>query len=93
MDAEGLLTELCRRYGVPRERGERLLPLVRWALQAPAEARDKILAVVEETLAEGDGGPERQQALAKEADEAVLRAVARVLHDWTPSTGILDLGT
>jgi len=89
MDPESLLEELCRRHGVAPRRGARLLPLVRWALKGPDETRERILAVVEETLA--GKGRRRAKSLEQAAEEAILTAVARVLHDWTPSEDILDL--
>jgi hypothetical protein len=90
MDPEQLLAELCRRHGVPPERGARLLPLVRWALEAAEPVRERILGVVEETLASRALGEESPSALAA-ANRSLLLAVARVLHDWTPSEGLLGM--
>lgn len=91
MDPEHLLAELCRRHGVPPERGARLLPLVRWALEGSASVRERILAVVEETLAQPALGQGSAGELAA-ANRSILVAVARVLHDWTPSEGLLGMG-
>lgn len=91
MDPQHLLEELCRRHGVPPERGARLLPLVRWALEGSASARDRILSVVEETLAQRAMNEDSPGEIAA-ANRSILVAVARVLHDWTPSAGLLDMG-
>lgn len=90
MDPETLLNQLCERHGVSRNEGYRLLPLVRWALRGPDDTREKILAVVEQTLAMRAGNHENDGTLELAADRAILAAVARVLHDWTPSTGLID---
>ncbi|MAF67556.1 MAG: hypothetical protein CMJ84_18110 [Planctomycetes bacterium] len=90
MDPETLLNQLCERHGVSRNEGYRLLPLIRWALRGPDETREKILAVVEQTLAVRAGEGEDDGSLEHAADQAILVAVARVLHDWTPSTGLID---
>ncbi len=87
MEAERLLEALCRRHGLHAEAGEEMLPLVRWALGAPPEVRERVLATVERSLGLAD-----RAARERAADEALLQAVARVLHDWSPSQGILDLG-
>ena len=91
MDPQHLLEELCRRHGVPPERGARLLPLVRWALEGSAAARERILSVVEETLAQRALEAERPGEI-EAANRSILVAVARVLHDWTPSAGLLGMG-
>ena len=46
--------------------------------------------VVEQTLAMRAGNHENDGTLELAADRAILAAVARVLHDWTPSTGLID---
>jgi hypothetical protein len=92
MDAEHLLNDLCARHGVDPSQGTRLLPLVRWALRGPEDARKRILAVVEKTLAEGAEGSESLGKFNDAADHAILTAVAKILHNWTPDSRILDLG-
>lgn len=87
MEAEDLIEALCRRHGAAPEAGAQLLPLVRWALQSSDETRRSVIELVERTLRLRT---EREQSEA--ADDAMLIAVARVLHGWTPSQGILDLG-
>lgn len=93
MDPETLLRRLCRAHGVPPARGRRLYPLICWALESPPEVRERILAIVEETLAwrgeEGDG----ERPPEPTASPAVLIAVARVLHEWSPSERILGIGS
>ncbi|MFO1010816.1 MAG: hypothetical protein U1F29_12200 [Planctomycetota bacterium] len=93
MNAENLLRAMCERHGLPPDYGARLLPLVRRALQAPEDVRDRILRLVDGNLkscAEGRVDPEK---LWRDLDGEVLIAVARVLHNWTPSEPMLDLGT
>ena len=92
MDPKTLLDRLCARHGVSPERGARLLPLVRWALKGPQDSRGRILAVVERSLAsDEDSSQECRVELNAAADHAVLLAVARVLHDWTPADSVLGL--
>ena len=92
MDAERLLQELCARHGVDAGRGARLLPLIRWALRGPEDARERILALVERTLSKGGPEVKDQKQFNDAADRAVLISVARILHSWTPAPRILELG-
>ena len=92
MDAERLLQEQCARHGVDPSRGARLLPLIRWALRGPEDARERVLALVERTLAAGARGDKDPQKFNDAADRAVLIAVAKILHNWTPDPRILELG-
>jgi hypothetical protein len=92
MSAEHLVRALCARHGLPETAGTPFLPLVRKALLATDATRERILRLVDEALAD------RSEALASgrktpDADDRVLVAVARVLHPWMPSEGILDLGS
>ena len=92
MSAENLVRALCARHGLPEEAGTPFLPLVRKALASTDGTRERILRLVDESLAE------RGEALARGSrdpagDDRVLIAVARTLHPWTPSEGILDLGS
>ncbi len=92
MSAEHLVRALCARHGLPEEAGTPFLPLVRKALQSTDGTRERILRLVDEALGE------RGEALATGSrnpagDDRVLIAVARVLHAWTPSDGMLDLGS
>lgn len=93
MEAKSLLNALCERHGVDPTQAERLLPLVRWALKGPAESKQRILEVVDKALSGDPSAAEnsREELLAA-ADHAILVAVARVLHDWTPKDSMLDLG-
>ena len=93
MTPENLLRSMCERHGLPADYGERLIPLVRRAMAAPDEVRDRILALVDGNLAQhaakdGNPGP----LPAPDPDKEVLLAVARVLHNWTPAEPMLDLG-
>ncbi len=95
MDPKNLLDSLCARHGVDPDLGARLLPLVRWALKGPADSRERILRVVEKTLAgEQTSAEESKRELNAAANHAVLVAVARVLHNWSPADQLmgLDLG-
>jgi hypothetical protein len=92
MSAEHLVRALCARHGLPSDAGTPFLPLVRKALLSPDGVRERILRLVDEALAE------RSEALAdarpgERGDDQVLVAVARVLHQWTPSESMLDLGS
>ncbi len=92
MSAENLVRALCARHGLPAQAGTPYLPLVRKALQSTDGTRERVLRLVDEALAE------RAEALAagsrdKAGDDRVLTAVARVLHPWSPSEGMLDLGS
>ncbi len=92
MSAENLVSALCARHGLPVEAGTPYLPLVRKALQSTDGTRERVLRLVDEALAER--GEELANGLRNPAaDESVLVAVARVLHPWTPSEGMLDLGS
>lgn len=93
MNAENLLRAMCERHGLPPDYGARLLPLVRRALQAPDEVRDRILRLVDGNLKSCADGRTDQDKLWRDLDGEVLIAVARVLHTWTPSEPMLDLGT
>jgi len=94
MEAENLLKDLCARHGVDPARGARLLPLVRWALKGPDDARERILAVVEKTLRVRDesGIDKTQEEIDEDADRAVMLSVAKILHTWQPEERILELG-
>ena len=97
MTPENLLRSMCERHGLPADYGRRLLPLVRKAMEAPDEVRERILALVDGNLANrAQGGAEGEahvDAHLEGSDHEVLIAVARVLHDWTPSEPMLDLGS
>lgn len=79
MTPDRQLEILCRRHGVPRERGARLLPLVQRALEAHGSLRQRILDVVAATLRRD---AEDQARAASPAEDTCLRAVGRLLHDW-----------
>jgi hypothetical protein len=72
------------------------LPLVRRALEAPVDVRDRILALVEKHVAEkalGLGKECASEGPRKEREDEMLVAVARVLHGWVPSEPLIDLGS
>jgi hypothetical protein len=93
MTPENLLRSMCERHGLPADYGRRLLPLVRKAMEAPDEVRERILALVDGNLANRAQGSAEVEAHLEGSDQEVLVAVARVLHDWTPSEPMLDLGS
>jgi len=78
------LSQLCRRHGLPDELGQGFLPLLERVAQARADLRERALAHVERQLAlmAQQRAAARLQAAAR--DEACLRAVAPLLHDWRP---------
>lgn len=92
MSAENLVRALCARHGLPAEAGTPYLPLVRKALLSTDGTRERVLRLVDEALAE------RADVLAgglrdAAGDDRVMVSVARVLHGWSPSEGMLDLGS
>lgn len=93
MNAENLLRAMCERHGLSPESGARLLPLVRRALEAPHDVRDRILRLVDDNLKGSATGELEPKKLWRDLDEEVLIAVARVLHGWSPSAPMLDLGS
>ncbi len=88
MTPEQFLSDLCRRHGIERSRGEKLLPLVRRAMDSPEEVRDRVLRIVEDSIA----GRVREDPRVQARDERVLVAVARVLHGWNPGDPFLTWG-
>jgi hypothetical protein len=92
MSAENLVRALCARHGLPEDAGLPFLPLVRKALLATDGTRERILRLVDDAL--GERGDQLAKGSRDPAgDDRVLVAVARVLHPWTPSEGMLDLGS
>ncbi|MFN0241534.1 MAG: hypothetical protein ACKVWV_01450 [Planctomycetota bacterium] len=61
-------------------------------MESPEEVRERILALVDGNLAQCAQGQGGYDHLWRDLDQEVLVAVARVLHDWTPSEPLLDLG-
>jgi len=94
MDPRRLLRRMCRRHGLAFERAKSLLPIVQRALEASDGVRDRLLLMVDTTLAERSPRKGRQDLLAlrRDLDEEVLMAVSKVLHGWRPSGKMLDLG-
>jgi len=94
MNPESTLRSLCERNQVPYSLalGERLLPIVRRALESPDETRERILALVERNLKLRAAGGDGQERLERDLEHEILVAVARVMHDWAPTDPFLDLG-
>jgi hypothetical protein len=93
MDPEKLLRSMCERHGLPSDYGTQLLPLIQRALEAPEEVRDRILTLIDGNLAQCARNGVQAGKLFDNLDREVLIAVARVLHHWTPSEPMLDLGS
>lgn len=92
MTPETLLHAMCKRHGLSVENGRSLLPLVKKALSSPLELRNRILFLVDGSLAERARSVDSEKSLWTQLDDDVLKAVARVMHSWTPSSEVLDLG-
>ena len=93
MNASRLLRRMCVRHGLPLQDAQALLPLVKRALFSPARLRDRMLALVDANLARRAGHSETStEALARDLDEEVLISVGRVLHTWSPSGKVIELG-
>lgn len=93
MSPEDLVRALCQRHGLPAEAGAPYLDLVAKALLAPDDVRDRILKLVDAGLSERATAELTQKRALTDAEREVLVAVARVLHTWTPSGSMLDLGS
>ena len=93
MNPRRLLERMCARHRLSFNRARPLLPLVERALASPARLRDRILALVDANIARRAGGVVTGvEGLARDLDEEVLSSVAKVLHNWTPSKSVLDIG-
>ncbi len=94
MDARSLLQRMCARHDLPFTEAARLLPLIERALNSPHHVRDRILVLVENNLARRATGQTARtiEPVQRDLDDEVLCSVARVLHNWTPTSKILDLG-
>lgn len=89
MNPERLFLRLCDRHGLHPGDLQEYQPLVARAVISPPDVRERILAMVEDSLRRRAGGdPEATlDALERDLDDEVLRAVAARLHDWTPGSG------
>lgn len=94
MDPVRLLQRMCSRHGLQFSEAARLLPLVKRALEAPQEVRDRLLTLVEGNLARRHEamGASKAEDLFNDLDDEVLLSVAKVLDKWTPSGKVLKLG-
>lgn len=93
MDPQQFLQRMCDRHGLDTDRSERLLPLIKRALVSPRDVRERILSLVDHSLArqassQADVSPE---LVFRDLDEQVLQSVAKMLHTWAPSTALDDL--
>jgi hypothetical protein len=87
---EELLRAMCLRHGLPPDYAIRLIPVVRRAMCSPEEIRERILAMVDGNLAQHAADRTQEPPEARDPDDAVLLAVARLMHHWTPSANALD---
>ena len=88
MDPAQRIADLCRRYGVSSDFGNRLTPLVARACESPPEKRRRLLDVVERSFAEEarrQKGRPSVRDLPPE-DRKMISTVASVLHGWNPPT-------
>lgn len=83
MTPRKILEGLCSRHGLPPEKGERLLPLVRRAATAPEEVRARILELVERSLRR-EAERYRSSQRERDLDERMLGVIAKIVHPWTP---------
>jgi hypothetical protein len=87
---EELLRRMCLRHGLPPDYAIRLIPVVRRAMSSPEEIRERILAMVDGNLAQHAADRTQAPPEARDPDDAVLLAVARLMHHWTPTETALD---
>lgn len=83
-DPQHKLDQLCRRHGLAEELGMPFLPLLQRVAKGRPDLRQRALDFVSRRLAEIS--QERAQARLKACarDEACLRAIAPLLHEWRP---------
>ena len=93
MTPEEMLREMCVRHGLPPDYAVKLIPVVRRAMDSSEEVRQRIMAMVEGNLAQHAADLEEQEEADRDPEEAVLLAVARLMHHWTPSESMLDLSS
>jgi hypothetical protein len=84
MDAERRLKRLCRRYRLPYDEAEELLPLLERALSSRPEVRRCLEAVVETALATRAAKHSDQHQLKDRVEQDVLVLLAGLLHSWDP---------
>ncbi len=87
MDPLQVIDGYCQRYGVSREFGLRLRPLIERALKSPPEAKKRILDMVERSFLQEASRPDARKDTMKhlpEADRKILSTVANILHNWEP---------
>lgn len=92
MTPESLLHAMCQRHGLPQQSGQPHLSLIRKALKSPLEIRNRILLLVDGNLAERARGEKSEERGLGVHDDELLKAIARVMHSWTPSASVLGLG-
>jgi len=90
MTPEEMLRRMCLRHGLPPDYAVKLIPVVRRAMESPEEVRERILAMVEGNIRQHAADRRDVPAEARDPDDAVLIAVARLMHHWTPSESALD---
>lgn len=78
------LNQLCRRHGLPEELGLALLPLLERVATSRPDLRERALAFVDRQLSRLARERACARLRAEVRNEACLRAVAPLLHDWRP---------
>ena len=85
MNVDDIILDLCRRFGVSKEFGRRLRPLVSRAQKSPSDARKRIMALVERSFAQEANRTQAESACPlPPADRKLLGVVAGILHRWQP---------
>jgi hypothetical protein len=80
-----IIADLCQRFGVSNEFGERLRPLVERAVRSEPDKRRRILDLIERSFDQEARRARLQTAqILSVEDKRVLTTVARVLHPWNP---------
>jgi len=93
MSPDEILAALGRRYDVPSGYGSRFRPLIRRALEAGPEVRERILALVETSFGrEQERHRGRQRAHSQSDEWRAVKVVARVLHAWSPPEWLVRWG-
>ncbi|MFT7676345.1 MAG: hypothetical protein ACI8QC_000315 [Planctomycetota bacterium] len=84
---------MCDRHGLDMDRSERLLPLIKRALVSPRDVRERILSLVDHSLARQASSQAAvdPEVVFHDLDEQVLQSVAKMLHTWAPSTALDEL--
>jgi hypothetical protein len=78
------LAQLCRRHGLPEELGTPFLPLLERVVSQREDLRERALEFVGRRLAEIARERAQLRLSTARRNEACLRALAPLLHEWRP---------